>query len=320
MTWSSDTVETLVDGNNFENGRAIFGGLAGADNRGNVISNNKGIGATLYAVEGRDDVGIASDPHFGSLDLIGNRFESCGPIEFANPNGSAASELAGHASRPHRHPRQRVHQHPNQPPPKPRASHCTNNHLEWTTTLVAGTGLIEVNRCVNAKVRNNTIIGGAYGIAVTSTAPAGSKWFRSVGIDVASGNTCHNQNLGGIMTWNAVGYAHRSCRLHDNLVTTDTAQNADYAAITATSGVTVNLNTIDTANGRGVVCGGDATASPVGIPGTVVKHNTIRTVSDSVRINGGSINNVVRFNEVVTAVSDASGGGNTVSDNDTLAA
>lgn len=321
MTWSAAIYDTLVDGNYFENGRAIFGGIGFGDNSNNIISNNVGIGGTAFAIEANDNNGAVAVP-LGNMVITGNRFRDCGGngLSFNNSTSNAGTETYGS-------PVERVTIANNELINtkltifRGKGFAVTGNRFVWTAAVVAFAKLMELDRCTDVTVKGNLFRGGYTGLGISSSAPAAgaTKWLIGSGI-LVEGNTLRDQLDGGITVASVNGFAYRACTIKGNIVVTTTAQAAGYVGIYASSGWLVEGNNIDIANNRGIRTGGDIIASPTGIPGTVVVGNYVRTPGESIRIDGGIQSVIVVRNFITTAVSNAGGAGNTVTDNVILVA
>jgi hypothetical protein len=156
-------------------------------------------------------------------------------------------------------------------------------------------------------ISGNQILGFQYGIGIDGSVTG------LIEANLVTGNQLKNQYTNAIVFFDASG---RGMYATNNSIQTDSAySSATYDAILLKNNTFALNNVMDLLSGRyGIHCPNGAASTNGGI----VQGNVIRStgITASIRCDGGSINNLISYNFVQQAISNA--GTNTLTGNQTI--
>ena len=298
---SNLVADTLVDGNYCENGIGGVSSINSNDNSDITIANNTIRNCTQYAIGG-----LTSNDYVQNLIIEGNRCYSSGYI-YLYSGGSPSAGVG------------------------PRRFIVTGNLLvlTWIRALKCYDGVIsgnniynvgdttnnavEVTSCQGVVVQGNNIVGGNRNIVVAGT--TNSKEI------LVTGNRCRDAYNQGIALFDD---AMISCAAIGNSVGVNATFTpaTSYVGIMVGNGSTANSNVVNvetnTTGQYGIRCPNGATNTL----GAIVCNNQIRSSTNvpSIKLFGGSQNNIVVNNFILQAIAQGGAGAqpNTVTGNITI--
>lgn len=313
ITFSSLIEDALIDGNYLENGRTCIGGIGSYDNSDITITNNTMRGATLYAIEFRTSE--TASPYLRNLIVSNNRFYDCAPVSLENNQSGATAYETGN--------RNVVFSNNilvNTRLNTTRLKHATIEGNIFELTGNTTNTIMYVSRCRSLTVSNNHFIGGRYGVFLGYSPDSGLEIDCS---DVLiNSNEFRNQYDASISAATENGTVYRNVKIHNNTILIESgAAMSGYVGIYAGSGTLTAHNTLNIKGGSiGIRCFGDTVSNPYGYVGSIVEGNIIRTDNGvpSIRIYGGTKNNIVHHNYIVQPIKNSQPDDNIVEDNYTI--
>lgn len=307
ITWSELVSDIVVDGNYFDTGRTIIGGIGGSTNNDIQFINNVCKNATFKGIE---FVQSSTTPEDGkNMIVANNKFFNCKRLSFENSNGGGLGESIGVKN-----------------------VIINGNHLIGTTInlhrakyinisdnifdMAANTDIaILMDRPQYTSITNNWFKNGGRGVYISASALSG---VILIGYQlIISENKFTNQKENAITFEGLTGYMYPYATFDSNDVYNDLT-NAGFVAVQGSRGVIVRNNNINVVNnGNGVICSGDSVANPYGIQGTIVTGNNIvvPSANHSVRMYTGESKCVAKNNTLSKDVTNEEPTHNTVSDN-----